>query len=73
MSNSLHPELTPVDLYAAGYVIREHRISGWCWWKVRDCGGQSYGAQWATVEEAIEDARWLMGARTGQQMLLGEE
>lgn len=30
----LHPELTPLDLFAAGFTIREHRFPGkWCWWQ----------------------------------------
>lgn len=54
-------DLTPLDLYAAGYVIRPHvQPAMWCWWLVRPCGGHSYGAPHANAEDAIKDARHMM-------------
>lgn len=59
----LHPELTPLDLFVAGFTIREHRFPGkWCWWESHSSGGQSFGVARDTVQEAVEDARWLMTA-----------
>ena len=72
----LRPDLTPLDLYAAGYVIREHRTRGkWCWWRKnpydRAGKGQLFGKLCATVDDAIADARWMMtGERQASQMML---
>lgn len=72
----LRPDLTPLDLYAAGYFIREHRTPGkWCWWRKnpydRAGQGQLFGKPCNTVDEAIADARWLMsGEKQTIQMTL---
>lgn len=72
----LHPELTPLDLFCAGYIIRRHRDGvSWCYWRKNPYDpnglGEIFGKPCATVEAAIESARWMMSARTEQQMLLG--
>lgn len=71
----LRPDLTPVDLYAAGYVIRRH-CDGvhWCHWCKNPYDpngiGEVFGCVANTVEDAIADARRLIAARAQGQLLL---
>lgn len=73
----LRHDLTPPDLLANGFIVREHRLPGkWCWWR-RDEGtpcGQSYSAPYDAIDEVVANARHLMTAacwrRQGQLVLL---
>lgn len=66
------PDLTPFDLMLAGFTICEYGSGvGYCFRKPN--GGDAYwwGLVFETVEEACEDARWLMTGQRGQMVLIG--
>lgn len=71
----LRPDLTPLDLYAAGYVIRR-RCDGvhWCHWRKNPYDpngvGEIFGGYYVQLDDVYADARRLMKAREKGQLLL---
>jgi hypothetical protein len=66
-------DLTPLDLYLAGYFMRGHVERGkWCWWRKNPYDsrgiGEIFGAAHGTVAEAVADARYLMAAQVSKAM-----
>lgn len=67
-------DLTPLDLFMNGYVIRQHpQHNMWCWSRQNPYGeGEIYGAPYAEFEDVYAGARWLMSAQTAMQPTLIE-
>jgi hypothetical protein len=61
----LRVDLTPLDMYFAGFIVRRHLYLGyWCWWHGHPSGGAEYSAPYETLDEVYADARWRL---TGKQ------
>lgn len=77
----LRVDLTPSDLYTAGYFIRAHVTPGkWCWWRKNPFDpkgiGEIFSAPFDSPSEAVAEARRLIEARQGacrQPLLLAIE
>jgi hypothetical protein len=72
----LLPHLTPPDILAAGFCLREHICGGYCWWRPLAQGGDSYSNAYPTLAEAANDARRRVGAAVvdvGQMALFETE
>jgi hypothetical protein len=70
----LRHDLTPLDLFVNGYVVRAHiQPDMWCWWHKNPYGeGMIYSAPFKTLDEVYASARWLMTAQTTVQPALLE-
>lgn len=57
----LRVDLTPLDMFAAGYIVRVHWWRGsWCWWHGHASGGECWSEPCKTLEDVYKSARRRM-------------